>query len=261
MKELTRELDQAQGELVQAAISGNKDAFGGTMGQITRGVVDRVMQAELREASKAVACAIADAIKPVDVDGTGSGLGNELVATVERGLNAASTTLTSWTTAVSNRNAAELERIKSEKGSATGQTIPKATYQGLATVLAVTTSIVNPVIELLIIFLPTIVGWISESRAREDVRQRISNQVIPAYIRDLRAKLPGIVEEQVEALVGEVTMRFEAEIGAQQKLVAESPSLSADAAGKAASALELLAAAREAIKRIANDVLYGEVAA
>lgn len=258
MKELTRELDQAQGELTQAAMSGNNDTFGGIMGQLTRGVVDRVMQAELRDTGKAVASAIADALKPAD--GTsisvGSSLGTELVSIVERSLTTASTTLASWTTAISDRNAAEIEsKTKGDKA----KTIPRATYQGLATVLAVTTSIVNPAIELLIIFLPTIISWINESRARDEIRQRISNQIIPAYIRDLRTKLPCIVEEQVEALVAEVTLRFEAEIGAQQKLVADSLALSADASGEAGRRLASLAAALEAIKRVANDVLYGEV--
>ncbi|EIL88428.1 dynamin family protein [Rhodanobacter sp. 115] len=263
MKELTRELDYAQGELVQAATSGNRDAFGGVMGDITRSVVERVMQTELRDAGKAVAAAIADVLKPVDGSdiGTGGGLGQELASTVERSLSSVSNTLSSWTTAVANHNAAEIERMQKDPkdNGDKAKTVSRATYQGLATVLAVTTSLVNPAIELLIIFLPTIIGWFNESRVREEIRQKISNQVIPTYIRDLRTKLPGIVEEQVNALVQEVTLRFEAEIDAQQKSVDESLASSKDASGDVEQKLAALTAAREAIKRIAKEVLYGEV--
>lgn len=57
--------------------------------------------------------------------------------------------------------------------------MPRVTYQGLATVLAVTTSVVNPLIELAIIFLPSILAFINEGRQREQLRQKVITEVIP----------------------------------------------------------------------------------
>ncbi|WP_213949465.1 dynamin family protein [Luteibacter sp. dw_328] len=262
MREMTRELDQAQGEFVQAAMSGSADALGVAITQITRNVVGRVMQGELRDASQTIASAVAGALKPV---GSGAaepaGLGQELLVTVQNSLKLAGETLNSWSTAMSSRNAAETKKLKEEMNWKQGQPIPRAAYQGLTTVLAVTTNVVTPLVELAIIFLPTIIDWVKESRARDAIGQRIANDIIPAYIRGLRDELPAIVSTEVAALVEAVTQRFENEIEEQRRAVSEALAMSNASQGGAAVQIAALSTARNAVQRLANEVLYSEAVA
>jgi GTP-binding protein EngB required for normal cell division len=262
MREMTRELDQAQGEFVQAAMSGNADALSVAITQITRSVVGRVMQGELRDASQTIASAVAGALKPV---GSGvaapPGLGQELLATVQNSLKLAGETLNSWSAAMSSRSAAETKKLKEETNWKKGQPIPRAAYQSLTTVLAVTTNVASPLVELAIIFLPTIIDWVKESRARDAIRQRIANDIIPAYIRRLRDELPAIVSTEVAALVEAVTERFENEIEEQRRAVSAALAMSNTSKESAAVQITALSTARDAVQRLANEVLYSEAIA
>jgi len=86
-------------------------------------------------------------------------------------------------------------------------------YKVITTILATTTTVLNPIIELVIIFLPDLLGGFMESyqkkKQEEQIRNNIMTQVIPSLKRELRAKLPEVFNQQVQELIKDISNRFE----------------------------------------------------
>lgn len=154
------------------------------------------------------------------------------------------------------RNGNELERLKQETGWKEGNPLPRVSYQGLATVLAVTTSVVNPLIELAIIFLPQILSFFNEGRQRDQLRQKVTNEIIPSVKRELRDRLPALLAEQMDVLVTQVGAEFGHEIGEKQKLIDELVTTRNQDAEAAGHQIALLSSAREQLQQLAKQALY-----
>ena len=148
------------------------------------------------------------------------------------------------------------EKLKKESYWKEGQPLPKVSYQGLTTILAVTTSVVNPLIELAIIFLPNILAMINEGRQREQLRKKVVNEVIPSVKRELRDKLPTLLAEQLDGLVAQVSAEFEREIGEKQRIIDElMSSRHQDGQAKEPQVARLLSV-REELQGLAKETLY-----
>lgn len=76
-------------------------------------------------------------------------------------------------------------------------------YKLISTALAVTTSVINPIVELLIIFLPDIIKFFSdpEERKRELVKQNLLEKVFPEIRRRAREALADILPEIEQELI------------------------------------------------------------
>ena len=94
----------------------------------------------------------------------------------------------------------------------------------LATILGLTTSIVAPVIELIIIFLPEILaGFMKKSKEQkqvEAIRSSILTRTIPDVKSKLRSQLPEIFNEQVRVLIDEIGSQFESKVEEQRQIIA-----------------------------------------
>lgn len=104
-------------------------------------------------------------------------------------------------------------------------------YNAITGILAITTSFLNPIAELAIVFLPQIVGIFTEAarkRQQEEAeRQRIENirsailtQVIPSLKRDMQPKVKKILEDEAQSLVTQITKEYEAILDSKQKEIA-----------------------------------------
>ena len=175
---------------------------------------------------------------------------------INRTLQKTGEALGQWSGSLADRNTRELERLKKESGWKEGNPLPRVSYQGLATVLAVTTSVVNPLIELAIIFLPQILAYFNEGRQREQLRQKVINEIIPSVKRELRDRLPVLLAEQMEVLVTQVSVEFEREIGEKQKLIDELVATRNHDAEAADHQIALLTHAREQLQQLAKQALY-----
>lgn len=79
-----------------------------------------------------------------------------------------------------------LRQSSAEKGNTDSRF--RQAYQGVASVLAIATDVVNPLIELLIVFLPTILNLFSglDRQARyDDLRNKVQSSVIPQILEKL----------------------------------------------------------------------------
>ncbi|MBN1970181.1 MAG: dynamin family protein [Candidatus Delongbacteria bacterium] len=103
--------------------------------------------------------------------------------------------------------------------------VGKALYKTVATVLAVTTSVVAPLLEIVLIFLPDIISLIFEGtqkkRQQEQVKNNILTSVIPNIKKNLRSKLPEIFGNQIQVIIDEVGTKFEEELQNKQNEISK----------------------------------------
>ena len=260
LKSVGRELDNVESELVSAGLAGNQEAFSRIISEVVRSSMTRSIKDQMETLSRSV---VADFAQAVGDLGKSMGQFNneqnwlgQLTDRINHSLLKTSETLGHWSGSLAERNAQELERLKKESQWEEGQPLPRVGYQGLATVLAVTTSVVNPLIELAIIFLPSILAFINEGRQREQLRQKVITEVIPSVKRELRDRLPALLNEQIDGLVAQISNEFEREIGEKQSLINELASNRQQNAQAADQQIEHLSRIREALQKLASDTLY-----
>ncbi len=254
-------LESAQEELVGAALSAKQDAFAQIVSEVVRGSLTRALRNEVGVLQHSVVSKFSETLSQLSIImGEFQQDANWIEQITERintGLGKAGQTLGRWNESLAERNNRELARLKKEQKWQEGQPLPRVGYQGLATILAVTTSVVHPLVELAIIFLPNILAFLNEGRQRDQVRRRVLNETIPSIKRELRDKFPSLLHEQLDAVVEQVGASFEHEIAEKQRIIDElSSSLDRDAEALEQRAVRLNKA-RESLQRLATEELYG----
>lgn len=255
-----RELDNVQSELVSAGLAGNQEGFSRIVSEVVRGSMTRTIKDQMDNLSRTVVADFAQALGELghsmgQFNNEQNWLG-QITDKISRTLEKTEETLGHWNGSLAERNARELDRLKKETGWEDGKPLPRVTYQGLATVLAVTTSVVNPLIELAIIFLPNILAFFNEGRQREQLRQKVINEVIPSVKREMRERLRTLLNEQMDAMVGQISSEFEREIGEKQTLIDEMTSTRHQDAEAAEQKVALLTRTREQLQQLAKTALY-----
>ncbi|MDD2883962.1 MAG: dynamin family protein [Dechloromonas sp.] len=220
-----RELENVREELVNAGLSSNQEGFSRIISEVVRSAMTRTIKDQMEFISRSV---VSDFTQSLGNLGNAMGAFNndqnwlgDMSDKINRTLHKTVETVGHWSGSLAERNSRELEKLKKDNNWKEGQPLPKVTYQGLTTILAVTTSVVNPLIELAIIFLPDILAMINQGRQRDQLRQKVMNEIIPAVKRELRYKLPTLLNEQLDELVAQVSAEFEREIGEKQRIIDE----------------------------------------
>ena len=88
----------------------------------------------------------------------------------------------------------------------------KLKYMGVSSAIAIATSIVNPVIELIIVFLPTILeglSYIYKQFMRDEIKEKVEKIVIPQIIDKLLPELRKVILEQKEIVAAKIREDFE----------------------------------------------------
>lgn len=97
-------------------------------------------------------------------------------------------------------------------------------YKVVSTVLAVTTTVIAPILEVLIIFLPDMISsiflGIQKRKQEEKLRKMILEQIIPSIKRELRGKLPIVFNEQIQHLIDNISGEFEKKLQDKKNAIA-----------------------------------------
>jgi len=154
--------------------------------------------------------------------------------------------LGSFASGLSNMSAGMNERVRGGNGGSIG-----ALYRTAATILGLTTSVVAPVLEVVIVFLPDIIRYFSkgaqERKMREQIEQKITGEIIPDVKAKIRESLPRVFNEQVERLIMQISHQFEGQL--QQKRD-EIKAAEAEKAAKAAELEEVVAGLEEGRRKL-----------
>ncbi len=247
-----RGLDNALNESLEelVTLSGNKNtsAMSNALSDIIRSSLASTIKSEVQDISTSMVDRIAsnlsvtsNQMSMLDISGNWS---EELSSKVKLSLERTTEMFSDWSTRLSDR-----AENKKDDGV--------MLYRSLSTVLAVTTSVVNPLIELVIIFLPEIIKMFNGgSNEREKFRQKLTGEVFPNIKAELRGKIPAIIDEQLNVMLKKIGDGFEEQITKQKHvidtIVQENLQLEAQIGEKTAT-LESLA---NAVKATANEYLY-----
>ncbi|WP_338798397.1 dynamin family protein [Pseudomonas monteilii] len=247
LRSLDNALNSALEELVSVG-SSNPGALSNAISDIIRSTLASSIKSEVQDISSSMVDRIASNLSAtngqmavLDISGNWS---EELTGKVKVSLERTTELLSDWSTRLSARAEAD------KPGGV-------ALYRSLSTVLAVTTSVVNPLVELAIIFLPEILRMLNGGgNEREKFRQKLTGEVFPNIKAELRGKIPSVIDEQLTAMLKKIGDGFEEQITKQKHVVdtiAEENLQREAEIGQRTALLENLASA---VKAAANEHLY-----
>lgn len=95
----------------------------------------------------------------------------------------------------------------------------KALYKAISTILAVSTDVIAPIIELVIIFLPEVLRVLFGKNEKEKIRERLQQEIFPSIKAEIRKELPDTLSQGLVAMLNDISDRFENKISKQQALL------------------------------------------
>jgi GTP-binding protein EngB required for normal cell division len=247
LKGVDHALNTSLDELVNLAIGNNPHALSNTISDIIRSSLTSHIKSEVDDISNGMVDRIATSmsttggeISTLDISNNWS---NELADKVKTSLTKTTEMLSDWSTRLKNRP----EIDANDKA---------LLYKSVSTVLAVTTTVVNPLVELVIIFLPEILKMLSGGNERELARKKLLTEVFPNIKSELRGKIPEIINEQLIAMLKKISTGFEEQIIKQQHIVNSFSQETLARETDISSKTQELEALSLAVKTLANANLY-----
>lgn len=95
----------------------------------------------------------------------------------------------------------------------------RSTYRVVASITAITTTIVAPVVELVILFLPDILKALDIGNNSSKLAKRIEQEIIPQVLNKLDMELPDIIDEQLEFVASNVNEAFNRKLSETQNSI------------------------------------------
>ncbi len=265
VEEVGQALREASSELQAAAAGGNNPRFAQVVSDISRQRLSRVVKERMEGLSQQAIGDLAKSLSQREVDEVG-GVGGpdwtqQMQTRVQETLTQTGQALERWQGNL--QKAREDEKLLRPYAGDDENDREKAqrarvAFRSITTVLAVTTSVVAPAIELVVIFLPEILGFVSRKLREEELRKTIENQVIPSVQREFRTKLPELLQAQVDGLIEQAVHEFKTAIEEKRQLL---ESVVAEQSSPARAArVKALDAAEAGLISVANEVVALEAA-
>lgn len=206
IESVSRELMTNQETLVQMALT-NKEAFSKEMNETVKNTLIYQVKTKLNEASSDMVNDFSIELKSLSNNIPSFELGEKWIATVS------DSTTNLLRNAQNGLNAlVKSRKAKQTEDSGTG-------YKSITSVLAITTTVVHPLLEVVIVFLPEIISFFSakskEAKMRQEMYTKFSTEIIPNIKTKIRAELPTLFHSQINMIINTISERFEEQL--QQK--------------------------------------------
>ena len=196
---VVRELSNSSEELVTSAITGGQDAMSHLISEITR----HTLISHIKESMSDISDDIVDSF-----------------STNLTSLNSSMSEFTmsdNWLEKITDTTKSMLGNVKSGLDNIINERNKSGNndkmYKIITTILATTTTVLAPIIELVIIFLPDLLGGLfanyQQKKQEEQIRNNLLTQIIPSLKRKLRSQLPEIFNQQVQEMIKNISSQFE----------------------------------------------------
>ena len=201
--DLSRNVDN----LVSLALSGADNLQRGISDIIRTSVIKNVSR-EMEETALDITDKIADRIKNIEI--TSQSFSDE--------------ELTSWLDKISKGIEILLTSTKKPSENPTRNMI----YKTVTSVLAITTAVLTPIQELIVLFLPEILRFLASlfglnkqnENQKENIRNKLLAEVIPQIKSELYRQLETDIPKHVETLIEEISKKFEEELSIKKATIA-----------------------------------------
>lgn len=158
-------------------------------------------------------------------------------------------------------------RTLAESADTLAKNAPKNVYRTIASIIGITTSIVSPVVEVALLFLPEILGFFTQDSKEEQLRRQQQEQrsaverqllmeIIPQIKSKIRQELPPLFKQNVAQLIQQVVEQFEAELAQKQAEVSQAVAEKEAKAEEINARITLLETVKQQLSDLAKPVLF-----
>lgn len=126
-----------------------------------------------------------------------------------------------WIDKISNTTKNLLEKAQNgmstliEKRNENNKNADK-TYKAITTVLGLTTKVVHPALEVVIVFLPEIISFFTskskEAKQKAEITNKFLTDIVPSVKSKLRETLPDLFSQQINTIIESISDEFESQL-------------------------------------------------
>jgi ElaB/YqjD/DUF883 family membrane-anchored ribosome-binding protein len=133
-------------------------------------------------------------------------------------------------------------------------------FQSVTTVLAVTTTVLAPILEIVIIFLPNILsaifGAAQKKKQEEEIKNHLLTNAIPSIKREIRGKLQELFNENVNTLIQQIGEKFEEELKEKREAIQKMQEEKQNNVYSIEEEINKYSSARDEITKLANKYIF-----
>lgn len=134
-------------------------------------------------------------------------------------------------------------------------------YRSIASIIAIITNVLNPIVEVVLVFLPDILESVlrgyQEQKTKEKLLNEFNTQIIPQIRLKLKSELPVILEKEVTNLIEAISQKFEEELQDKKVEIENSLKEKEENLEKIDEELRFLEEKRDYIRSVANEFFKG----
>lgn len=244
---VSNELMTNQESLVRLALS-NQEAFSQEMNQIVKNSLIYQVKAKLNEASSDMVNDFSIEIKDLGSSIPSFELGDKWIDTI-------SESTTSFLKNAQNGLNDLVTARKDKQGESNGDM-----YKIITGTLAITTSVVNPILEVVILLLPEIISFFTgkskEAKMQQEMHTKFSSDIVPSIKSKIRAELPSLFHSQINEIINTISDKFEEQLQQKEVEIAKAQEEKEKNIENIEAKLSILEDSKQQIKQLATKKLY-----
>jgi hypothetical protein len=196
-------LERSIDELVSVAISGNQEETSRRLNEIVRSTLTSAIKSKLGDLNTKIANDYVHELQGLDSlmksDYGTDGFISAISGTIQNMFN------------------------KSSEKNPISPTAAKAGFKALTGILAITTSVLAPVVEVIIFMLPEILGpffkGIQERKQKEALRTKFQTEIFPQVKQKIRSEMPTYLDTEIKVMITNIRDQYQEKIEQQQQAV------------------------------------------
>ncbi len=244
---VSNELMTNQESLVRLALS-NKEAFSQEMNQIVKNSLIYQVKTKLNEASSDMVNDFSIEIKDLGSSIPSFELGDKWIDTI-------SESTTNFLKNAQNGLNDLVTARKDKQGESNGDM-----YKIITGTLAITTSVVNPILEVVILLLPEIISFFTgkskEAKMQQEMHTKFSSDIVPSIKSKIRAELPSLFHSQINEIINTISDKFEEQLQQKEVEIAKAQEEKEKNIENIEAKLSRLEDSKQQIKQLATATLY-----
>ena len=244
---VSRELISNQESLVQMALA-NKDGFSQELNEIVKNTLIYQVKTKLSEVSSDMVNDFSIEIKDLGNSIPSFELGDKWVDAISK----------STSSLLKNAQNGLTKLVSSRKNNQSDKSGDM--YKIITGTLAITTSVINPILEVVILVLPEIIAFFSEkskeAKMKQDMYTKFSTEIIPSIKTKIRAELPSLFNSQINTIINIISTKFEDQLQQKEIEITKTQEAKEKNIKEIEIRLTELEDTKQQIKQLATNTLY-----
>ena len=133
-------------------------------------------------------------------------------------------------------------------------------YKAIASVIAISTNVLAPIVEIVILFLPEILNFVmqksKEEKLKNEIRSAIHTQIIPKIRMKLKEELPIVFNREIENLINVISEEFENKLQEKRKEIEHTLKEKEENIQNIEKEIALLENIKNKLATLANEMLF-----